>query len=335
MAFRLKYFGSRILVGCLLVYVTTLNFARAQEAGADPAADAPEPVHLLCIGNSFAIDATAHLRQIAEADGLRIVIDHAYIGGCSLERHWRHATAFENNPNDPEGRPYGPKDARFSLRERLTSRKWDYVTIQQASILSFRLETYEPYASNLAGYVRKHAPEAELLLHQTWAYEADDPLFAKGEFTQQQMYDRLRDAYRATAEHLGVRLLPVGDAMQLARSTPDWQVGPRDPAYDFDNPIHPNLPKQGPRLTVGYVWRGSGDKRRLELDAHHASLAGRYLGAAVWFEVLFGRSVVGNSYVPNGLTAQQVRQLQEIAHAAVSALDQPAAPAETLVPAQP
>ena len=30
----------------------------------------------------------------------------------------------------------------------------------------------------LQEYVRKHAPKAELLLHQTWAYRCDDPRFA-------------------------------------------------------------------------------------------------------------------------------------------------------------
>lgn len=327
-----------VLIG-LLVLITS-GCAIARDPGADRAEssranDSVEPVYLLCIGNSFSHDATAHLRQIVEAAGREIVIQHASLGGCSLERHWRHAAAFQANPDDPEGRPYGPSTNRFSLRERLTSREWDFVTIQQASGLSFRPETYQPFAGLLADYVRTHAPTAELLVHQTWAWGADDPLFASDEMTQQQMYERSRAAYVATAQELGARLLPVGDAMQRARQSPHWGVGPRDPDYDYANPVEPNLPRQPGRLTVGYVWRGPKDSRRLVLDAHHASLAGRYLAAAVWFETLFSTSVIGNSYVPDGLTVGQVRDLQEIAHATVAAMRQADQPDNTPAPAAP
>ena len=312
----------------------------ARDPGADRAesirvGDPAGPVHLLCIGNSFSYDATAHLRQIVEAAGREIVIQHASLGGCSLQRHWRHAVAFEADPDDPEGRPYGPAANRFSLRERLTSREWDFVTIQQTSGLSFRPETYQPFAGLLADYVRTHAPTAELLVHQTWAWGADDPLFAGGETTQQQMYERSRAAYVATGQELGARLLPVGDAMQRARQSPHWGVGPRDPDYDFANPVEPNLPRQTGRLTVGYAWRGPEGNRRLALDAHHASLAGRYLAAAVWFETLFSTSIIGNSYVPDGLTVEQVRDLQDVAHATVAAMRQADQPDNTPATAAP
>ena len=47
-------------------------------------------------------------------------------------------------------------------------------------------------------------------------------------------------------------------------------------------------------------------KTTLGKDGHHANLAGEYLGACVWYEVLFGESVVGNKYVPPGLDPARV-----------------------------
>ena len=54
------------------------------------------------------------------------------------------------------------------------------------------------------------------------------------------------------------------------------------------------------------------------MDGHHANLAGEYLGACVWYEVLFGESVVENRYVPEGLAPDYAAFLQETAHRAVT-----------------
>ena len=59
-----------------------------------------------------------------------------------------------------------------------------------------------------------------------------------------------------------------------------------------------------------------GDK--LRYDGHHAGTAGEYLGAAVWYEFMSGRSIVGNTFVPPGMTAANVAILQRIAHETVT-----------------
>ena len=47
------------------------------------------------------------------------------------------------------------------------------------------------------------------------------------------------------------------------------------------------------------------------MDGHHADVAGQYLGGCVFYEVLFGASVVGNAFIPPGLDAAEARYLQE------------------------
>jgi hypothetical protein len=122
------------------------------------------------------------------------------IGGASMEVHWTKIQANEKDPQDPAGL-YGTR----SLSATLQSGAWDFVTIQQASIKSHDVATYRPFATQLQEYVKKHAPKAELLLHQTWAYRVDDPRIsatapAAGEpMTQEELYTMLSGGFRSMA----------------------------------------------------------------------------------------------------------------------------------------
>ncbi|MEZ0273990.1 MAG: DUF4886 domain-containing protein, partial [Roseimicrobium sp.] len=128
-------------------------------------------VRLLTIGNSFSANATKHLAEIAKAGGNTLIHRPLVIGGSSMQVHWDKAMLHEKNPQDPKGL-YTFKQG---LKAVLAADKWDYVTIQQASIKSHDLATYQPYATQLRDYVKKYAPQAELLVHETWAYRKDDP----------------------------------------------------------------------------------------------------------------------------------------------------------------
>ena len=57
----------------------------------------------------------------------------------------------------------------------------------------------------------------------------------------------------------------------------------------------------------------------LTLDAHHANVAGTYLGSCVWYEFLFNDDVTAlTKYTPKGLTAEQAASLRKIAHETVA-----------------
>ena len=45
---------------------------------------------ILVIGNSFGEDATHFLHDLALTRGINTKVVNLYIGGCSLERHWRN-----------------------------------------------------------------------------------------------------------------------------------------------------------------------------------------------------------------------------------------------------
>jgi len=284
-----------------------------------PAAGKPKTVRLLNVGNSFSQDATRLLGGLVKAAGHTLVHRQASVGGSSLELHWGKVEAHEKDPQDKAGLYASGK----GLREELASEAWDVVTIQQASIKSHDVKTYRPFAGKLYAYIQQHAPKARILLHETWAYRCDDPRFAVKEpkpgepATQEAMYRGLRSAYETIAAELGTKLIPVGDALWLADSDATWGYRP-DKALDRKAAVAPALPDQTHSLHVGYKWGKDKDgKATLGMDGHHASPAGQYLGACVFFEVLYGESAVGNTFVPPNLPADYVRFLQETAHRAV------------------
>lgn len=45
---------------------------------------------ILSIGNSFSQDAQRYLHELAKSEGMDLQTVNLYIGGCSLERHFRN-----------------------------------------------------------------------------------------------------------------------------------------------------------------------------------------------------------------------------------------------------
>ncbi|MFA6962565.1 MAG: DUF4886 domain-containing protein [Opitutaceae bacterium] len=306
------------------VLLLTLAFFAPSPTCASPAAERTS-VKVLTIGNSFADYATTFLPDLAEAGDKTLVLGKANLGGCSLESHARHLAQAE--AGDPEGRAYkafvDPKTRHtraVTLPEALTAESWDIVTIQQWSLQSYKPETYHPYVDRLIAAIHRYAPRAEILIHETWAYREDHPSFQKQDgFTPAKMYAGVRDAYRRLAAETGCRIIPSGDAFQLARQTPRWTFVV-DKTFDFKNPPAGRLPDQRTSLNAG--WRWTQDKTgnpKLTLDAIHLNTAGRYLGASVWYQVLFNTDVVPAGFTPPDLSAADAASLRNHATASVQA----------------
>ena len=295
----------------LVVLIATLGIT-GPTAGEE---NATKTIRLLTVGNSFSRNATRFLPDLAAAGGHQLIHRPIIVGGASLQLHAEKATRHEADPADEAGLYANGR----SLKQDLEEQTWDFVTIQQVSIKSHDASTYRPYAQQLADYVRNHARSARLLLHQTWAYRCDDPRFKvaspkPGEpATQEAMYRGLRQAYRLIAEELDAGLIPVGDAFYLADTDPRW--GYRAPTqFDPQSIQFPTLPDQTHSLHAGWRWsKQQGDEPRLRMDGHHANTAGEYLGACVFYEVIFDLSVVDNTFVPPGLNTDYASYLRRTA----------------------
>lgn len=174
-------------------------------------------VRILAIGNSFSEDAAYYVHPMAAAAGIDVKIVNLYIGGCSLETHWRN---IESGEAAYQYQLNGVNTDRYvSVEEALREEAWDYIVTQQASHDSGWLDTYTPFIGRMQTYIRQKAPAAELLLHETWAYETDSShgAFMRYNRSQEEMFARLRQAYRKIAADYGLRLIPSGDVIQRLR----------------------------------------------------------------------------------------------------------------------
>lgn len=219
-------------------------------------------MHILSIGNSFSEDAQRYLHAFSVAEGNEIHCVNLFIGGCSLAAHWENARLdhplyhYQENgePQQINGEP-----RLVTIYQALTERKWDVVTIQQASHDSGDYATYQPYLGHLAAYIRRWAPQARLMIQQTWAYEIDShhPAFPRYQSNQETMYDALTAAYTRASQAVRAPLIPSGAVIQALR---------REPPFDYAN----------------------GGLSLCRDGFHMSEDFGRYALAATWYSALTG-----------------------------------------------
>ncbi|MBN2449634.1 MAG: DUF4886 domain-containing protein [Lentisphaeria bacterium] len=282
-------------------------------------------IRLLTIGNSFADNALTYLEPIADSGGrVRFDVGRANLGGCSLEKHWNLAEYSAQHPEyktytlgrTPDGEPI-----QANLQDALRARPWDVVTLQQVSHRSWRAATFEPYLGRLIAQVRELAPQASILLHQTWAYRSDSPFLPENGLTQESMHQRIRNAYRQYAASYGCGLLPSGEAIRSARMTPGHTFRWPEEDCGYRLAAAPSLPKQEHSLAVGWYWaiRETGDGvPELRLDANHLNARGNYLVGCVWYETIAEDPTGADPFVPACLDAADAAFLRRLAHETVA-----------------
>ena len=237
---------------------------------------------VLMIGNSFSQQMVKAMPPIAQDLGLELDICSLYIGGCPLERHWKNVCAPETKPYSVTRNKFGvvvPK-ANGNIQDMLAADKWDVVTIQQASHLSWKADSYQPFADNLVATIRKFAPQAEIVVHETWSYcdteKTGSGRMSKWGLDSDKMYSALHAAYAELAKKYGFRVIPTGTAAQ------------RFPG-----------------------------RERLFRDTHF-SANGNHLQALVWTAKLFGVDVTHCRFVPDGMDPALAAEMRRVAQETVS-----------------
>lgn len=234
---------------------------------------------LLTIGNSYSVNSCHYLDGICRDAGVELTLGRANIGGCSLERHWYNA--MHDIPT------YGDEYmGNYTLREMLESEKWDFVTLQQQSLNASKIGTFYPYIDVLADYVRKYAPSARLMMHQTWAYRVDNlPLMRDLQISQAQMFMLIKQNYNEIAERIGAGILPVGEALRIMQEETGDPVG---------------------RLT------------RKPDGPSHANELGEFIGGMTWYAALTGGDVDKLTYIPEEVDASYVAAAKRSVKAAAA-----------------
>ena len=185
---------------------------------------------VLMIGNSFSICVLKEMPACSVSAGDTLDLASLYIGGCPLDRHWDNV----EKAGDPDFKPYAfswsyascadnaaapiaKLGNKTNIPQALVADKWDIVTIQQASGKSPFPDSYEPFAGNLIAKIRELAPQAEIVIQQTWSYTPYDKRLATWKMTPADMHAALKKAYAQLAGRYGLRIIPTGDAVQMYR----------------------------------------------------------------------------------------------------------------------
>jgi hypothetical protein len=263
----------------LLIFVSSWIFI--------PTLKAQDTLKILAIGNSFSEDAAeTYLDDLAKADGVNLIVGNLYIGGCTLETHWVNAKG--NLPAYSYRKITNGNKLTLENQTLLSAIKdvdWDIITYQQASPYSGMYATFFPYLTDLLTYVKANTinKNVKFAFHQTWAYAANSTHtgFLNYDNNQEKMYNAIVNAVNAAATHAGIDLIiPSGTAIQNGRNTS----------------IGDNFNRDGYHLSYGL---------------------GRYTAACAWYEKLLNRPIIGNTFIPDGVTKQEADIAQHAAHWAV------------------
>ncbi|MBE6713300.1 MAG: DUF4886 domain-containing protein [Ruminococcaceae bacterium] len=266
----------------------------------DPAED--EVLNILMIGNSYCYYYVEELYGIAKAAGIDMKICNVYYSGCPLDKHltwWRNGESnyqyFETNEN---GRI---KYENYSLRRCLDRENWDVITLQEGNG-SYRRNGLDGIRKEVSCFgtlldiIKEQFPKSRYYWHCTWVpqignYNASSNFRIETKEDEMAWQNAKITIARELAEQYGVSIIPTGQAWMDARY----------------NPVIGN------KLCLR--------KAKPDDTSHDGDIGGgQYLNACVWFEMLTGKSCIGNTWRPNyELSEEKIAILQQAAHKAVVA----------------
>lgn len=266
------------------------------------------PLKVLMIGNSFSICVLRYAPIVASKLGCPLDMASLYIGGCPLERHAANIAAGEYHEHKPylvtwnfssledqskasfagilakSADSNGHVEYHGNIPAMLSAEKWDVVTIQQASHESWNAATFHPWADLVVSEVRRLAPQAKIMIQETWSYCNGDGRIcdqASGGpgswgFDQAGMSDRVSANYRALSAKFGFEIIPTGTAIRLFRE--------RKPVSAISDDVVGNM-----RID---------ENGKLYGDSIHLNHDGEYLQACTWIAALFGADVASLDWAP-------------------------------------
>ena len=250
---------------------------------------------ILAVGNSFCYRFVQEFYGVAMAGGEEIFMTNLYYPACTVQSHWEwlqnDTPNYEYWITSSMGR-FMKSDIK-TIRGALEFMDWDVITLQQRLHpgktvnvpFSTTLAYCTPYTKNLYDAFRQMHPDAKYFWQQSWSYDVGHST-CPDKATQTAQYERIAEISDYLAEENDVIQILSGDAFQLARANPNIEADPTHTDYAHD----------------GY---GTG---------------GQYLLACTWFETIFQKSCIGNTWREFDYAIEEdlLIELQKVAHQTVA-----------------
>ena len=294
--------------------VTTEEITTEEATTEEIRVEVKKPKNILMIGNSFCYYYVEELSGIARADGYDLVIANLYKSGAPISEHYdsyktgnKVGELFVTEKRRKNMGSYSFEEALDYAKEKLGA-DWDVITLQGSSRGALLgdsdadLNSALPYAKELFAYLEEKFPQSELYWHQSWSYEigygSDKSEIEKVMTVEKRtsMYEIKKATAYSIASETGVKIVPTGDAWELARAN---------------------------ALIGTTLCKRTNVNNNLGDYYHDGDIGGgQYLNACVWYEVLMGESCIGNTWRPTNyeLSEEKIAILQVAAHEAVAAV---------------
>ena len=179
-----------------------------------------EHLNILCIGNSFSMDATLCLPQLLVDMGVpnsKLCVYCAMYAGASLDYWWDHCSQGDTIKYLYRMSAIKLEDRTWTINE-LLHQPWDVVILQQASVYSDQLDTYRPYLKDMVEMVRRESanPDVTIAFQMTWSKH---PTARTGPYGLEG-WRGIAKTVRQMCEEVGITtIIPTGTILQNMRST--------------------------------------------------------------------------------------------------------------------
>lgn len=202
---------------------------------------------------------------------------------------WANGDTLIFSSSTPGGYTFQQQSTHAPTLSLIAQGGWDYVVLQdQSEEPSFppsqvQTDVY-PYALVLDSLIHAADSCTETVFYMTWGHQNGDPPNCAGYpqiCTYSGMQDRLTQSYLEMAQMNHATVAPAGEAWRKIVSQ----------YHPFDLYLS---------------------------DSSHPSIWGTYLTASVFYEILFQKNVVGDTFITAGIVDSNALQLREAAHAIVA-----------------
>ena len=251
---------------------------------------------VLAVGNSSFFRLVEEFYGVSKAGDEEVIMANLYYPACRLDQHldwyyndtpgyrdfWITSSLGHFLHNDIQ-----------TLKGALEYGDWDVIITHQrlapenviGSIRQTTSDQTSREAKELFDILKQWEPDATIIWQQSWARDVGHASTPNLE-TQYATYDGMKEiSDRVAAENNLIQIL-AGDAFQAARANPNIEADPTHSDHAHD----------------GY------------------STGGQYLLGCLWYETIFQRSCIGNTWVTTEyeLDADLMAEMQKVAHQVVA-----------------